>query len=167
MKTEPKIFVIGMGNILLSDEGAGVRAVERLMASHTFPANVQLIDGGTTAMKGLLPLVEEADHVIALDTVNGPGGPGALYRYDASEFRRNIPKKISAHDIGFLECLAIAEVNGRAPESVVILGIQPADISTPSMELSPEVKAGLDGLCAMAVKELERLGVAGEPLNPS
>jgi hydrogenase maturation protease len=163
MNVGTKIIVIGMGNILLSDEGAGVRAVERIMAAYAFPPNVRLVDGGTTAMKGLLPLVEEADRLIVVDAVNGPGEPGELYRYDGGDFRRNFPKKISAHDIGFLECLAIAEVNGRAPKSVTIIGIKPFDMRTLSMSLSPLIEARMGALQKMILDELALLGSAGRP----
>jgi len=154
----PSIYVVGMGNILLSDEGAGVRAVERLMSRYSFPAHVHLVDGGTTAMKGLLPIVEQADHLLVLDTVNGPGEPGQLYRFSGDDFRKNIPKKISAHDIGFLECLAIAEVNDRAPQTVTIIGVKPEDMRTPSMELTPKISAAVDGMVDMALAELSALG---------
>ncbi|MDH5637916.1 MAG: hydrogenase maturation protease, partial [Nitrospinota bacterium] len=100
MNTSPDIIVIGMGNTLLSDEGVGVRVVERMMDTLKFPPNVWLVDGGTTAMKGLLPLVEQARHLVVVDAVHGPGLPGSLYRYTGTDFRKNIPKKISAHDIG-------------------------------------------------------------------
>ena len=163
MSVGPNIIVIGMGNVLLTDEGVGVRAVERLMEEYAFPPNVRLVDGGTTAMKGLLPLVEEAERLVVVDAVDGPGEPGALYRYDGGQFRRNIPKKISAHDIGFLECLAIADVNGRAPKSVTIIGIKPFDMRTPSMSLSPLIEGKMDELIKMILEELAALGAPGRP----
>ena len=158
MRNIPEIIVIGMGNLLLSDEGVGVRVVEKMMERHRFPPNVRLVDGGTTAMKGLLPLVEQADHLIVVDAVHGPGLPGSLYRYSGEDFRKYIPKKISAHDIGFLECLAIAEVNERAPESVVIIGVKPVDMTTASMSLSPQIEALLDQITEMVIVELAALG---------
>jgi len=163
MNDTPDIIVIGMGNILLSDEGVGVRVVERMMESHRFPPNVRLVDGGTTAMKGLLPLVEQARHLVVVDAVHGPGLPGSLYRYSGADFRINIPKKISAHDIGFLECLAIAEVNEQAPESVVIIGVKPVDMTTPSMSLSPQIEGMLDDIIKMVCIELAALGVELKP----
>ncbi len=158
-----KIIVLGIGNILMSDEGVGVRAVEAFKEKYTFSENVEIYDGGTTGMMGLLPLIEEADHLIVIDAVNGPGEPGSLYRYTLDELRLNIPKKLSPHDIGFLECLSIAEINGRLPESVVIIGIKPKDIKTRRMELTEAVAGNIGNLVSMTLMELKTLGV--EPLR--
>ncbi len=158
-----KIIVLGIGNILMSDEGIGVRAVEAIKEKYTFSENVEIYDGGTTGMMGLLPIIEEADHLIVIDAVNGPGEPGALYRYTLDELRLNIPKKLSPHDIGFLECLSIAEINGRLPESVVIIGVKPEDIKTRRMELSEPVAGKIGNLVSMTLAELKTLGV--EPLR--
>ncbi|MDH5478708.1 MAG: HyaD/HybD family hydrogenase maturation endopeptidase [Nitrospinota bacterium] len=163
MSGPPNITVIGMGNVLLSDEGVGVRVVERLMETRRFPPHVRIVDGGTTAMKGLLPLVEEADHLIVVDALNGHGPAGSIYRYTGADFRKNVPKKISAHEIGFLECLAIAEVNDRSPASVVVIGVKPKDMTTASMSLSPEIEALLDPIGDMVCGELAALGAGPIP----
>ena len=163
MSAPPNITVIGMGNILLSDEGVGVRVVERLMENYRFGPNVRLVDGGTTAMKGLLPVVEEAEHLIVVDALRGLGQPGAIYRFSGDDFRKNIPKKISAHEIGFLECLAIAEVNERYPRSVVVIGIEPVDMKTPSMSLTAQMEAKVDEAVQMVLAELAALGAEGRP----
>lgn len=162
-----KIVVIGIGNILMTDEGVGVRVVERLMAQYRYPANVELYDGGTTGMHGLLPLIEDADHLITIDAVNGPGEPGTLYRYNAEDFRLSMPKKLSAHDVGFIECLTIADITDRMPKTVVILGVKPRDMVTWNMELTETIAAKVDDLVAMALEELRRLGVEPEPREGS
>lgn len=157
-----KIIVIGVGNVLMTDEGVGVRVAERLISGYTFPDNVEVYDGGATGMHGLLPLIEEADHLIVIDAVNGPGRPGEVYRYDGDTFRRVIPKKLSAHDVGLVECLTIADINGRAPKTVTVIGVQPEDIITWGMELTPAIAAKVDELAAMTLEELKRLGVGDE-----
>ena len=166
MSNKPRIIVIGIGNILQCDEGIGVRVVEKLMADYSFPENVELYDGGTTGMHGLLPLIEEANNLIVIDAVNGEGEPGEIYRFTLEDFRLTIPKKISAHDIGFIECLAVAEVNGSLPKSVVVIGIKPEDMETMSMELSERVKEKFDDLVRLTIKELSSLGAASEPFPP-
>ncbi len=163
MSVEPKIIVIGIGNILMSDEGVGVRVVEKIMAEYSFPENVEIYDGGATGMKGLLPLIEDADHLIVVDAIKGPGEPGSLYRYTHSDFRLNIPKKMSVHDIGFIECLTVAEINERMPETVAIIGVKPEDMSTPGMELTETLKAKLDDLVKMTLDELRSLNVESIP----
>lgn len=165
MGDKPKIIVLGIGNILQSDEGVGVRVVEKLIRDYSFPENVELYDGGTTGMHGLLPLIEEADHLIAIDAVNGKGEPGEIYRFTLHDFKLTIPKKISAHDVGFIECLAVAELNDSLPKSTVVIGIQPEDMETMSAELSLCIKEKFDDLVRLTLQELSSLGVI--PSTPS
>ncbi|MFQ5431656.1 MAG: HyaD/HybD family hydrogenase maturation endopeptidase [Nitrospinota bacterium] len=160
MNPAPKIIVLGIGNILMSDEGAGVRVVEKLQKEYSFPPNVEIYDGGTTGMHGLMPLIEEADHLVAIDAVNGQGEPGTIYRYTLEDFKLTIPKKISAHDIGFVECLTIAELTGKIPQSVIIIGIKPKDFSTRKMELTDTVNNKLNELVDEAVKEITAFGAS-------
>jgi len=163
MDAAPKIIVLGIGNILMSDEGAGVRVVEKLQEEYSFPPNVEIYDGGTTGMHGLMPLIEEADHLVVIDAVNGPGEPGTIYRYSLEDFKLTMPKKLSAHDIGFIECLTIAELTGRIPESVTIIGIKPEDFTTRKMELTDTVNNKLNELANVTVKEITAFGAS--PLN--
>jgi len=158
-----KIIVLGIGSVLMTDEGIGVRVAERLKQSYTFPENVEVYDGGATGMHGLLPLIEEADRLIVIDAVNGPGEPGELYRYTAEDFRLTIPKKLSAHDVGFLECLAIAQINEYAPKSVVIIGVKPLDIETWGMELTDFIAGKIGKLVEMTIAELKELGAQPKP----
>ncbi len=165
MNAQETIVVIGIGNILMSDEGVGVRVVEKLMAEYSFPDNVEIYDGGSTGLKGLMPLIEDADHLIVVDAIKGPGQPGALYRYSVEDFILNIPKKLSAHDVGLLECLTYTEINDAMPESVVIIGVKPFDMTTPSMELSKLIGPKVSGLVDMSLDELRRLGARPETIE--
>ncbi len=164
MSEIPKIIVLGIGNILMSDEGVGVRALERLKEKYSFPENVEMHDGGTTGLHGLLPLVEEADHLVVIDAVNGEGEAGTLYRYTSDDFKKIFPKKLSAHEIGFMECLTVAELNGRLPKSVIIIGIKPEDMQTPNIGLTSTIKLKVDELAEAAAKEIESLGVHHQKL---
>jgi hydrogenase maturation protease len=155
-----RVTVLGIGNILMSDEGVGVRAVNKLMEEYTFPPQVELVDGGTTGLHGLLPVIEDTDRLIVIDAVNGKGEAGSLYRFTLKDFRLTFPKKLSAHDIGFVECMAVTEVNGRLPKSVVIIGIKPADFTTLGMELTPAIEAKLDDLAGMVLGELADIGIS-------
>lgn len=147
----------------MKDEGVGVRVVEKIMENYSFPENVEIYDGGVTGMMGLLPLIEEADHLVVVDAINGPGNPGTLYRYMGDEFKHVIPKKLSPHDIGFVECLTIADINERLPESVVIIGVKPEDIKTREMGLTETVSSVLDDLVNNTIEELKALNAG--PLN--
>ncbi|MBI4666042.1 MAG: HyaD/HybD family hydrogenase maturation endopeptidase [Nitrospinae bacterium] len=158
MTLSPFITILGIGNLLLCDEGVGVRVIEKLLAEYEFPPNVNLVDGGATGLY-LLPYIEESTHVIVVDAVDGPGEPGTLYRYSAEDFKRVIPKKMSIHDVGFVECLALAELDDALPKTVTIIGVKPHDIKTYTMELSSLIKSRLEDLTAMALDELKKLGV--------
>ena len=154
----PQITILGIGNILLKDEGVGVRVVERLLAGYRFPENVAVYDGGVTGLMGLLPIIEDTDHLIVVDAIKGDGPPGTLYRYPLSEFRLCLPKKLSMHDVGFVECLTVSELNGTLPKSTVVVGVQPEDFSSLEMGLTDTVQKTVTPLVEMVMKELAALG---------
>jgi hydrogenase maturation protease len=151
------ITVLGIGNVLRVDDGVGVRVAEKLLAEYEFPANVAVYDGGTTGV-ALYPYIRESDHLIVVDAVHGPGEPGSVYRYGADDFKRSIPKKISLHDLGFVECLAMAEISDHLPESVTVIGVKPATIDRDGMELTDAVARRVDELAGMVIAELAALG---------
>lgn len=160
MPDTPHITVLGIGNILLKDEGVGVRVLERLRSDYRFPENVALYDGGVTGLMGLLPIIEDTDHLIVIDAIRGDSPPGTLYRYSLSEFRLRLPKKLSMHDVGFVECLTIAELNGTLPKSTVILGAQPEDYLRMEMGLTETLQKTLVPLAEKVLRELAALGVS-------
>ncbi len=160
MDESPKIIVLGIGNILLSDEGVGPKVAWRLKAEYQFPPNVEIYDGGTTGL-GLLPYIAEADYLVIVDAIEGPGEPGSVYRYTVDDFNLNIPKKMSIHDVGLIECLALAELDGKTPRQTIIIGVKPKTLA-PGMELTEVVSAKMDELVTMTVKEITELGEMGE-----
>lgn len=164
---EFKTAVLGVGNLLLSDEGIGVHVAKKLLAEYSFPDNVDVYDGGVTGMMGLLPIIEESDRLIVIDAIDGPGKPGELYRYTLDDFRLFIPKKLSAHDVGLLECLTIAEVNGRSPETVTVIGVKPKDIKTYSMDLTSVISSKVGDLAGMVMEELRAMGIEIAKKAPS
>ena len=93
-----KIMVLGVGNILLRDEGAGVRVVEWLDARYSFPENVELVDGATAGLD-LLPIMEGVDHVIIVDTVKTDEPPGSIFRFTPQDINKKVPYKTSLHQI--------------------------------------------------------------------
>jgi hydrogenase maturation protease len=150
-----KILVLGIGNILLSDEGIGVRIIEELQKRFTFPPNVELIDGGTAGLQ-LLPLIEEADHLIVVDAIEVGAALGTVFRAERQEGSAGMPERISLHEVGLLEVLSLAELHSRCPPAVVI-GIQPKDLS-PSLSLSPELEASIPRVIEVVIAELDGLG---------
>jgi len=159
-----KIMVLGVGNILLKDEGAGVKVVERLRSEYTFPDNVELVDGGTAGLD-LLPVVEGFDHIIIVDTVKTNEPPGAIFRFTPDDIDIKVPYKTSLHQIGMVEVFAIAEALGRKMKAVII-AVQPEDMSGWGLELTPTIEAKVPELMSFVLKELESLGVKAIPKTP-
>jgi hydrogenase maturation protease len=156
---KPKnITVLGVGNILFADEGVGIHVIERLQERYDFPENVSIIDGGTLGLR-LLGVISEADYLIVVDAVKNKKKPGSLHRLEGEEVPKRILAKNSLHQVDFLETLASCQVLDKVPETV-ILGVEPQDIETPSIELTPTIQAKVDALIQMVLKELDRLGVS-------
>ncbi len=158
-----KIMVLGVGNILLRDEGVGVRVVERLKAAYRFPDNVELVDGGTAGLD-LLPVVEGVSRLIIVDTVKTSGPPGSIFRFTPDDINIKVPYKTSLHQIGMVEVFAVAEALGRKMEAVII-GVEPEDMSSWGLELTPTIEARVPEIMALVLKELDALGVKAEPVQ--
>jgi len=111
-----KITVLGIGNILLKDEGVGVRVIEHLK-KYNLPKEVELIDGGT-ATASLFPIFTETDHLIVIDAVKGKMSPGTIYQLGLNDLMPTKKASISLHDLGLLEALDMAKKIGKSPRSV-------------------------------------------------
>lgn len=155
-----RIVVLGVGNILLTDEGVGVRVVEALAARYRLPPTVELIDGGTCGME-FLEQVENLDALIVVDCVRCHQPPATPVLLTGEQVPVFFKTKLSPHQVGLCDVLASLELTGRAPRETVIVGMQPASMDL-GMALSPEVAARLPELLAMTVAELRRFGVALE-----
>ncbi len=157
--TEDTIIVLGVGNILLKDEGVGVRVVEELERRYTFPENVRLVDGGTQGL-WLLSTIQEARHLIVVDAVLGEGEPGTIYRLEKDDLPKGLRTKQSAHDSDLVEALNLCSLLGSEPQSVLVLGVQPADIQPYGLELTEKIAARVSDLAELVVEELKGLGVS-------
>lgn len=137
-----KIVVLGVGNILMQDEGFGVRVVEELTRRYTFPDNVQVLDGGTLGME-LLRFIKGADRLLIIDAVNGGGLPGEFYQYANEEVRSYFKHKVSMHELGIQDVLAALDLIEQPVKDVVVIGVQPAVIDV-GLELSEAVQRGVE-----------------------
>lgn len=155
-----RTVVLGVGNLVMSDEGLGVRCVERLQASGALPPEVAIIDGGTSTSE-LLGELEDAGLLIIVDAVAGGGAPGSLVRLEADRIPAAFSNRLSPHQHGINDLLATLQLLGRAPGRVVVLGAVPRRIAL-GLELSPEVDAALPALAARVVAE-----VTGADREPS
>jgi hydrogenase maturation protease len=157
------VLVLGIGNVLLRDEGAGVRALERLEAKYELPERVQTLDGGTMGLD-LLPYIEQASSLLILDAVRTGRLPGSLVRLEGDEIPSVLALKLSVHQVGFQELLAASLFRGTLPSRIVLFGIEPASVDW-GLELSEEVADALDSMAAAAVQELQGWGMTVRPVK--
>jgi len=129
------VLVLGIGNILLRDEGVGVRVVEAL-GREVLPEGVELLDGGT-AGADLLDTLAGRRKVVVIDALDAGAEPGAVVRLAGGELAPH-DGPLSLHEIGLAETLAMARQLGCAPHEVVVIGVQPGDVS-PGLELTEPV----------------------------
>jgi len=161
MDGERKILVLGVGNILYTDEGVGVRCMEKLEREYAFSPNVTLMDGGTLGMRLMDPLLE-CDMAIVLDAVLGGQAPGTIYRCVGEELRKSLAFKDSMHQTDLVDTLIYCGIVGDRPDCVVI-GIEPHDYETLCMEVSDVLAARLDEMARFALTEIEAAGGTYSP----
>lgn len=155
---QERIVVLGVGNILLKDEGVGVRVVEELQRRYEVPDNVRLVDGGTQGL-WLMSTIQEADRLIVIDAVLGRQEPGTIYRLERDDLPKGLRAKQSAHDSDLVESLNLCTLLDTGPKSVVVVGIEPEDIQPYGLELTETVASKVEELVARVVEELGAIDV--------
>lgn len=148
----PKILVLGVGNLLLTDDGVGVHAVRELLRE-PWPEDVTLLDGGTFT-HDVFYLFKGYDRLLVLDIVHAGGEPGSLYRLSEEQLVHKESRRLSIHDIDLLDSLRMAEqLHGSKPD-MIIVGMEPADYTSWSMELSPPVRSAFPAFLELARREI-------------
>lgn len=155
------VVVLGVGNVLMSDEGVGVHAVQQLERLFAWPDAVRFVDGGTSTHE-LLGDLEHLDHLVIVDAVSAGRPPGTVLRLEGAAVPSAFTTKLSPHQVGIADLLATLAFLGRAPKHVVLFGIEPERL-TLDLTLSAAVAAKLPEVCAQVVHELEALGVRPLP----
>lgn len=146
-----KVLLLGVGNILLGDEGLGVHTVNRLREKG-LPENVEAVDGGTLGLE-LLYLLEDVSKMIVIDCLDAGAEPGSIFRFRPEDIRVKGKVELSFHDLGLMEVLTLAETMGNLPETV-IFGMQPKNIKNWDMSLSPVVEEKIPDLMNLVMKEM-------------
>jgi hydrogenase maturation protease len=156
-----KTVVLGLGNILHADDGAGPEAIRRLRADSRVPAGVALVEGGTLGLE-LLPYVWDCERLIVIDGVDVGEAPGTVVRMSGEELN-SLPGKSSVHQLGVSDLLVAVRMMAQRQPAVVLLGVQPATTDW-GTELSPPAAAAMDSLIEAAIAELHNRAVAGPPI---
>ena len=160
--TTHKILLLGVGNILYSDEGLGVHALRILAKEYNFPDNVTLLDGGTMG-KMLMHAIVECDLLIVMDAVLGGQAPGTLYRLEGEGLRKSLGFHDSQHQVDLVDTLISCELVGNRPDAVVI-GMEPEDWKTLHTELTDCCREKLPAFIQHVLAELEAAGA--QPKRP-
>lgn len=155
------ILVLGVGNLLLRDEGFGVHAVRRFAQDYTVSPNVQVIDGGTAGLS-LLQAILDASHIIVADVARMGTEPGTIARLGGDDLTDGFKAKQSAHDWGLGEILLQAKMMGHFP-SIAVLAIEPEDMSSFDLELTPRLQAALPAFVARLAAEVATAGGQTRP----
>lgn len=151
-----EVLVLGLGNVLLGDDGLGAAAVARVERGYRVPPDVHLEDGGTLGM-ALLGMIADARHVILVDAVRTESPPGTLVRIAGDEVMDAVRDRLSPHQVGVADLLDSAHLIDCYPASVTLLGLVPETIEL-SVRRTGAVEAGLDALVEAVVREVESLG---------
>ena len=156
------ILLLGIGNVLWADEGFGVRVIERLQKSYRFPDCVSVMDGGTQGVY-LVEHVQAADVLIVFDAIDYGLPPGTLKRIVNDDVPNFLgAKKMSLHQTGFQEVLAMAQMLGSYPRHLLLIGVQPEELDDYGGSLRPIVKAQIQPAIDMALAYLQTFGIRAE-----
>jgi hydrogenase maturation protease len=147
------VLVLGIGNILLRDEGVGVRVIEK-MREIPLPDDVELVDGGT-AGADLLDVLAERKKVIVIDAIQADCEPGTVLRFTADDLTQPDRVGMSLHELGLGQALKMTKQLGCEPKEVVVFGIKPRDISC-GLELSEEITASLPKVVELVLAEIAK-----------
>ncbi len=155
MTTSPQIGILGVGNLLLGDEGFGVHVIERLQEQYRFPENVELLDGGTAGIM-LAPFMEDKDILFVIDVVNLAEEPGTIHVYENKDVRAgNIQTRMSPHQVGLLEILDLCRLRGKDPQRIDMITVVPADLST-KIGLSKPLTLAVDTVITLLFEKLAK-----------
>ncbi len=156
--TEKKIGIIGIGNLLLSDEGFGIQTLHHLEETYVFPDNVILMDAGTAAIY-MTPFLEECDPILAIDVVDLQDEPGSFHFFTMDDVKAGtFQTKMSPHQLGLLEMVEICKLRNSAPEHIEYYCVVPGSLET-GMDLSPAVAPQVQEVAEKIIARLTDFGL--------
>jgi hydrogenase maturation protease len=157
MGEKNRITILGLGNILLGDEGFGVHFVRWFEEKYRLPGDVRVVDGGVLGY-ALLDIICNCDHLLIIDAIKAGDEAGSIYRFTREELEAKMPPPTSAHEVTFMDVLFKAELIGEIP-SVVFLCIVPGYYGEMDLEMSPALRKKFPAMEKLLLRELQLLGV--------
>ncbi len=158
-----RAVVLGIGNTILTDEAAGVRAVELLEQRYRMPYNVLVIDGGTSGME-MIEDLSNLDFLIVIDVVKTGAAPGTVVKIAGDEIPVFFRRKLSPHQIALPDVLASLELLDTMPKEIVVLGVEPISLEL-GMEMTDTIAERVPELVELAAAELRSRGYRLDALN--
>lgn len=156
------VRILGLGNVLMGDDGFGPFVVEALAATYELPTNVSLVDLGTPGLD-LTPFLSGADVAIVVDTVRADDPPGTIRVYRREDlFRNGPPMRLGPHDPGFAQTLLTLEFADCAPKHVLVVGVV-AERTAPCARMTATLRHAVPRAMTAIVSELELLGIEATP----
>lgn len=149
----PRDLILGVGNLLLSDEGVGIHAVRRLLEREDLPDEIQIVDGGTAGL-ALMVYLEDVGRLVIIDAMETGGPPGTLVRLSGNQIPAYMALKVSPHEITLPDFLAAAKLRDLYPREVIVWGVQPESMEV-GIDLSPALAARLEELVDRVVAEFQ------------
>jgi hydrogenase maturation protease len=150
------VLILGVGNLLLTDDGFGVHVINELR-NIPLPPNVTLIEAGIVSHQ-LIPVFHEADLLIFIDAVEAGDIPGSIFRFRPEDMRFMSQMKASLHEMSLMDVLHMTALTGNRPEAIII-AVQPKDVRTCSLELNDEIRAVIPRVIELIFEELKKHGV--------
>lgn len=149
-ETNRRVVIIGVGNLLLKDEGIGIHVIKHLQEME-LPPGIELIDGGTSP--DLIAYTRTGDRVIIVDAAKAGGEPGTIYRFLPDDLADDYSTLASAHELGVTHNLKLMVLSGNEPDEVIIIGIEPKEIDY-GIELTPELREKLPEITEIVMREI-------------
>lgn len=149
----PRDLILGVGNLLLSDEGVGIHAVRRLLEREDLSDEIQIVDGGTAGL-ALMVYLEDVGRLVIIDAMETGGPPGTLVRLSGNQIPAYMALKVSPHEITLPDFLAAAKLRDLYPREVIVWGVQPESMEV-GIDLSPALAAHLEELVDRVVAEFQ------------
>ena len=155
------ILVLGLGNSIMSDDGFGVKVIQALSSRYHFQGDIKLLDGGTLGLD-LLPHLEGVDCLLIVDAIDMDDHPGKTFRIEGNDVPIAFASKLSVHQMGLQDLLAVAELQGHVPKKLVVWGVQPQTIEM-GTDLSATVQLSMEPTITKIREELRSWGIDSFP----
>ena len=151
------VTILGLGNILMSDEGVGVHTVNEFQKRYTVPEYVEIVDGGAAGLD-LIPFIEGREKVLMVDAVNFDQDPGFIGILENDAIPVRITEKASMHHLGLMDVLSIVRMSGNMPKELCLIGIQPKSLEL-GLDMTREIWDKQEALIEQVVEKLREWNI--------